>query len=123
MCRDEALAQRTPASALARGTRVDLEWLPCQECPPHWKLRGAYRNGSLKFQGRQPNLSEALAAEPAELVEVEEQLQQTYLRNHGGAVPNAAEEKLRGVGSADRLAEAVQAVLEADEVEPTNSIQ
>ena len=120
MCRDEALAQRTPARALAR---VDLERLPCPECPPHWERREAFRNGSLKFQRRQPKLSGALAAEPAELVEVEEQLQQTYFRNHGGAVLEATLRKLRGVVSADRLAEAVQAVLEAAEVQPTNSIQ
>ena len=73
----EVLAQRTPASAHARATRVYLKPLPYQECPPHWERRGAFRNGSLKFQGRQPNLSEALAGEPAELVEVEEQLRQT----------------------------------------------
>ena len=75
----EASAQRTPASAHARVAQVYLVRLPNPECPLHWERRGAFRNGSLKFQGRQPNLSEALTVEPAELVEVEEQLRQTYV--------------------------------------------
>ena len=56
--------------------RVYLVRLPNPECPLHWERRGAFRNGSLKFQGRQPTLNEALAAEPAERVEGEEQLWQ-----------------------------------------------
>ena len=73
----EASAQRTPASAHARVAQVYLVRLPNPECPLHWERRGAFRNGSLKFQGRQPTLNEALAAEPAAVVEGEEQLRQT----------------------------------------------
>ena len=36
------------------------------------------RDGSLKLQGRQPHLSEALAGEAAGLVEVEEELDQFW---------------------------------------------
>ena len=72
----EAIAQRTHASAHARTARLYREWGPNPEWPLHWERRGAFRKGSPKFQGRQPNLSETLAMEPAELVEVEEQLWQ-----------------------------------------------
>ena len=73
----EVLAQRSPASAHARVAQVYLVRLPNPECPLHWERRGAFRNGSLTFQGRQPTLYEALAAEPAAVVEGEEQLRQT----------------------------------------------
>jgi len=86
---------------------VYLVRLPNPEYPLHWERRGAIQNGSPKFQGRQPKLIEALAGEPTALVEVEEQLRQSPFRNHGGAVLEATLWKLRGVASADRLAEAV----------------
>ena len=79
VCPYEALAQRTHARTHARTVRLYREWGPNPEYPLHWERRGAFRKGSLKFQGRQPNLSEALTGEPAELVEVEEQLRQTYV--------------------------------------------
>ena len=72
----EAIAQRTHASAHARTARLYREWGPNPEYPLHWARRGAFRNGSLKFQGRQPTLNEALTGEPAALAEVEEQLRQ-----------------------------------------------
>ena len=75
----EAIAQRTHASAHARTARLYRESGPNPEYPLHWERRGAFRNGSLKFQGRQPNLSETLAMEPAAVVEGEEQLRQTYV--------------------------------------------
>ena len=73
----EAIAQHTPASQHARAARLYREQVPNPEYPLHWERRGAFRNGSLKFQGRQPKLIEALAGEPAALVEVEELLRQT----------------------------------------------
>ena len=85
----EASAQHTPASQHARAARLYRERVPNPECPLHWERRGAIRNGSLKFQGRRPNLSETLAMEPAAVVEGEEQLRQTYvpqLRRRGAGV-------------------------------------
>ena len=56
----EALGKRTPASAHARSPREYPERVPDPEYPLHWERRRVRRDGSLKFQGRQPHLSEAL---------------------------------------------------------------
>lgn len=52
------------------------------------------RDGSLKLQGRQPHLSEALAGEAAGLVEVEEELEQFWFCDYKMAVPDAAQGRL-----------------------------
>ena len=122
MCPYEAIAQRAHANAHALTDRLYREWGPNPEFPLHWELRGAFRNGSLKFQGQQPNLSETLAMEPAELVEVEKQLRQIRFCDYLLAVPNAAQERLRGVTSADRLPEAVQVFFGAAELELLNPV-
>ena len=85
-----ALAQRTPASAHARSTREYPKRVPDPEYPLHWERCRVRRDGSLKFQGRQPHLSEALAGEAVGLVEVEEELWQIWFSDYKVAVLDAA---------------------------------
>ena len=59
----EALGQRRPAELFARSARAYPERVPDPEYPAHWERRRVRRDGSLKFQGRQPHLSAALAGE------------------------------------------------------------
>lgn len=74
----EALVQRPPATVFARSGREYPERVPDPEYPLYWERRRVRRDGSLKFQGRQPHLSEALAGEAVGLVEVEEELWQIW---------------------------------------------
>ena len=61
--------------------------MPDPEYPLHWERR---RDGSLKFQGRHPHLSEALAGEAVGLVEGEEELWQIWFCDYKVAVLDAA---------------------------------
>ena len=110
----EALAQRTPASAHARSAREYPERVPDPEYPLHWERRRVRRDGSLKFQGRQPHLSEALAGEAVGLVE--EELWQIWFCDYKVAVLDTAQGKLWGVGSAGRRPATIQAGMEAAKV-------
>ena len=112
----EALAQRPPAEFFARSAREYPERVPDPEYPLYWERRRVRRDGSLKFQGRQPHLSEALAGEAVGLVEVEEQLWQIWFCDYKVAVWDAAQGKLWGVGSAGRRPAAVQAAMETPKV-------
>ena len=80
------------------------------------------RDGSLKLQGRQPHLSEALAGEAAGLVEVEEELDQFWFCDYQMAVLDAAQGRLWGVGSADPRPASIQAASEADRVSTISPI-
>ena len=115
----EALAQRTPASAHARSAREYPERVPDPEYPLHWERRRVRRDGSLKFQGRQPHLSEALAGEAVGLVE--EELWQIWFCDYNVAVLDAAQGKLWGVGSAGRRPATIQAAMKAAKVSPIRS--
>ena len=112
----EALAQRPPAEFFARSAREYPERVPDPEYPLYWERRRVRRDGSLKFQGRQPHLSEALAGEAVGLVEVEEQLWQIWFCDYKVAVWDAAQGKLWGVGSAGRRPAAIQAAMETPKV-------
>ena len=112
----EALAQRPPAALFARSAREYPERVPDPEYPLYWERRRVRRDGSLKFQGRQPHLSEALAGEAVGLVEVEEELWQIWFCDYKVAVLDAAQGKLWPVGSAGRRPAAIQAALEAGKV-------
>ena len=80
------------------------------------------RDGSLKFQGRQPHLSEALAGEAVGLVEFGEELWQIWFCDYNVAVLDAAQGKLWGVGSAGRRPAAIQAALEAARAKTIRSV-
>ena len=78
------------------------------------------RDGSLKLQGRQPHLSEALAGEAAGLVE--EELEQFCFCDYQMAVLDAAQRRLWGVGSADPRPASIQAGSAADKVSTISPI-
>ena len=77
------------ASAHARSIREYPERMPDPEYPLHWERCRVRRDGSLNFQGRQPHLSEALAGEAVGLVEVEEELWQSWFCDYKVAVLDA----------------------------------
>ena len=89
------------------------ERVPDPEYPLYWERRRECRDGSLKFQGRQPYLSEALAGDVVGSVEVEEDLWQIWFCGYKVAVLDSAQAKLWGVGSAGRRPATIQAALEA----------
>ena len=80
------------------------------------------RDRSLKFQRRQPRLSEALAGEAVGLVEVEEELWQTWFCDDKVAALDAAQGKLWGVGFAGCRPAVIQAAREAAKVETIRSV-
>lgn len=109
----EALARPMPASAHARSAREYPEREPDLEYPPHWKQRRMHPDGSLKFRGRQPHLSEDLAGEAVGMVEVKKELWQIWFCDYKVAVLDSAQGEFWGVGSAGRRPEAIQAAMEA----------
>ena len=96
--------------------------MPNPEYPLHWERRRVRRDGSLKFQGRQPHLSEALAGEAVGLVEVEDELWPIWFCDYKVAVLDAAQGKLWGVGSAGRRPATIQAAMKAAKVSPIRSV-
>lgn len=96
----EALGQRPPATVYQRAPRAYPKQVPEPEYPGHWERRRVRRDGSVKFQGREYFLSEALIGETTGWVEVEEAIWQIWFGPVEVALYDALGRTLWPLGSA-----------------------
>lgn len=96
----EALGQQPPAAAYETAQRSYPQQVPEPEYPGHWERRRVRRDGSVKFQGREYFLSEALRGETTGWVEVDEDIWQIWFGPVEVALYDAADRTLWPLGSA-----------------------
>ena len=96
----EALGQRPPAAVYEEATRPYPQQIPEPEYPGHWERRRVRHDGSVKFQGQEYFLSEALAGETTGWVEVEEAIWQIWFGLVEVALYDALGRTLWPLGSA-----------------------
>jgi transposase InsO family protein len=96
----EALGQQPPAAAYETAQRPYPKQVPEPEYPGHWECRRVRRDGSVKFQGREYFLSEALRGETTGWVEVDEDIWQIWFGSAEVALYDAVGRTLWPLGSA-----------------------
>jgi hypothetical protein len=95
----EGLGQKPPTALYETAQRPYPKQVPEPEYPGHWERRRVRHDGSVKFQGSEYFLSEALSGETTGWVEADEDIWQIWFGPVEVALYDAAERTLWPLGS------------------------